>query len=511
MVANDETLVKRRCHECGDTFNTEHLDSTPRCPGGCRNPYLACDACGDIFRPEQPPDAGQKLYLIHGCKRGQVQARLDNPTCRHCGAAKEGVGSLCGCPGDTAKRKADADSLKAKQDAERQHQELQDKERAARLKVSMSKVDLSGLRKVAQRDRQDADLLDRERAVKGRELSRRERRQDGYDADDATEPAAGLTFADFGQEVTLLDVERLPSAFVRDDGETLLYEGVANTIFGEPSSGKSWIALMAVIQQLRAGRRVIWWDNEDRASTLAKRLQLLRATDLIGTPELAFITGDMHLSESAMAGALEFLGGGNGPGLVVLDSATAFTCPKDGADVHPWMTSHIKPWIDAGHTSLTLDHVPKQRKDRPMGAVGSFEKLSIIRGAALYAHGTAWNGQQGGAVHLTVHKDAHGQLPSPQWTVVSTISAEWDGPTLAYTIGLPNAKTEGEDLQDELMEAFDQLGADGARGSQGVRGLLKGKRGRDIDKARDELLQVGMIQRDKVGRAWVYTSVPDDL
>ena len=351
----------------------------------------------------------------------------------------------------------------------------------------------------------------RERNVKDRELTRRENRQNAYDADDATEPTAGLTFAAFGQEITLLDVERLPSAFVRDDGETLLYEGVANTIFGEPSSGKSWIALMAVIQQLRAGRRCLWWDNEDRASTLAKRLQLLRATDLIGTPELAFITGDMHLSESAMAGALEFLGGGNGPGLVVLDSATAFTCPKDGADVHPWMTSHIKPWIDAGHTSLTLDHVPKQRKDRPMGAVGSFEKLSIIRGAALYAHGTAWNGQQGGAVHLTVHKDAHGQLPSPQWTVVSTISAEWDGPTLAYTIGLPNAKTEGEDLQDELMEAFDQLGADGARGSQGVRGLLKGKRGRDIDKARDELLQVGMIQRDKVGRAWVYTSVPDDL
>ena len=64
--------------------------------------------------------------------------------------------------------------------------------------------------------------------------------------------------------------------------------------------------------------------------------------------------------------------------------------------MHPWMKTHIKPWIDAGHTSLLLDHVPKQRKDRPMGAVGSFEKLSIIRGAALYAHGIAWNGQKGG-------------------------------------------------------------------------------------------------------------------
>ena len=349
-------------------------------------------------------------------------------------------------------------------------------------------------------------LLHRERVVKDREISRRERRQDARDAEDG-EPVAGLTFADFGQEVTLLDVEKLPSALVRSDGQTLLYEGVANTIFGEPSSGKSWIGLMAVIQQLRAGRRCIWWDNEDRASSLARRLQLLRATDLIGVEALAFRTGDLHLSETAMAEAMIFLDGGSGPGLVVIDSATAFTCPKDGADVHPWMASHVKPWIEAGHTSLALDHVPKQRKDRPMGAVGSFEKLSIIRGAALYAHGTAWNGQKGGAIHLDVHKDAHGQLPVAQWSVASTVTAQWDGDTLDYTIGLPNAKTESEDLQDELMEAFEGLGVDGARGGQGVRDLLKGKRGKDIDKARGELLQAGMIEREKDGRAWVWKAV----
>ena len=345
------------------------------------------------------------------------------------------------------------------------------------------------------------DLEDRELGQKEKAMAQREARQEAADDAEDTEEDAEPDFASFGQEVTLLDVERLPSAFVRDDGETLLYEGLANTIFGEPSSAKSWIGLMAVIQQLRAGRRVIWWDNEDRASTLALRLQLLRATDLIGVESLAFRTGDMHLSKTAMAEALVFLDGGNGPGLVVIDSATAFTCPKDGADVQPWITSHVKPWINEGHTELTLDHVPKQRKDRPAGAVGSYEKLSFIRGAALYVHGIAWDGKHGGAVHLTVHKDAHGQLPAPKFSVVSTISAEWGGPTLAYTIGLPNAKVEGEDLQDELMEAFEQKGSEGARGSTGVRGLLKGKRGRDIDKARDELLQAGMLQRDKDGRA----------
>ena len=367
-------------------------------------------------------------------------------------------------------------------------------------------------RKDRQRDQQDKELRDREQAVKGRELARSEQRLDKFEAAAEAEPTEEdeqPDFASFQEEITLLDVKRLPSAFVRDDLETLLYEGVYNTIFGEVSSAKSWTGLMSVIQQLHAGRRVIWWDNEDRATTVATRLQLLRATDLIGAPELVFCKGDLHLSERAMNTALEHLDKGNGPGLVVIDSATAFTCPKDGADVHPWMASHVKPWIDEGNTTLSLDHVPKQRKDRPAGAVGSFEKMSYIRGAALYIHGIAWDSKNGGAVHLTIHKDAHGQLPAPKFSVVSTISAEWNGPTLAYTIGLPNAKAEGEDLQDELMEAFDQVGADGIRGSDGVRGLLKGKKVKDIDAARDELLQAGIIQRVKDGRAWVYTSIKD--
>ena len=266
MMPHTERPVKRRCYECGDTFTAEHLGSgsTPRCPGGCRNPYLSCPACGDIFRPEQPPDDGQKIYEVHGCKRGQVRARFDNPTCRHCGAPTEGVGSPCGCPADTAKRKADADAEAARQDAERHKQELRDKERAARLKASMSLVDLPGLRKVAQRDRTDAELLDRERAVKDRELSRRERRQDGYDAD-----ADGGQVEDVGEPLEAF-VGRMaeaddapPSALLRrSDGEVLFYDGKVNWVFGEPGSGKSWLALYVVQESLLRGQRTAFWDFE---------------------------------------------------------------------------------------------------------------------------------------------------------------------------------------------------------------------------------------------------------
>ena len=86
----------------------------------------------------------------------------------------------------------------------------------------------------------------------------------------------------------------------------------------------------------------------------------------------------------------------------------------------------------------------------------------------------------------------------------ATVTAEWNGPTLDWSIGLPNAKPEADNLEDELLEAMEQAGPTGARGSRGVRGLMPGKSVRDIDKARDELLQAGMIERVKDGRAWVY-------
>ena len=424
------------------------------------------------------------------------------PQCVYCGQVFETwTGNQCQCPKATESRVARQADLDAKA-------AMQAKQRLipfapaevdygwAKLRSEAAKDQAAAARE-AKRDAAWEDVKDRRLELAQQDLDEREYPQDT--------PAEGLTLADFRQEVSLLDVERLPSAFERLDGATLLYKGVANTLYGEPSTGKSWIALMVAIQQLRAGRRVIWWDSEDRASTLARRLQLLRATDLIGHPNLKWISGEIQGSPAIMAEALAYLDGGSGPGLVVIDSATSFGCPKDGADVQPWVKAHIKPWINAGHTPLLLDHVPKQRKDRPAGGVGSFEKLSDIRGAALYAHGTAWNGQQGGAINLTIHKDAHGQLPAPKFSVVATITAEWDGPTLDWKIGLPNVKEEGEDLQMDLMDALEGAGTEGVKGSRALRELLKGKRARDVDAAREELLQAGMIERAKDGRGYLYT------
>ena len=317
--------------------------------------------------------------------------------------------------------------------------------------------------------------------------------------------APSLTLADFQREVTLMDVERLPAAFERTDGATLLYQGRFNTLYGEAAVGKTWVALMAVIQQIKAGGNVLWWDAEDRPETLAKRLAILKGTHYIGIPQLAWVSGELQDSPLALQQAYAHLDGGAIPGLVVIDSATSFGCPSDGADVSAWLNAFINPWWSRGNTTLLLDHVPKRKIDRPRGGIGSQAKLARIDGAALFAHGTPWNGQEGGFINLTVHKDRQGGLPAVLNGTAATVTAEWNGAVLDWSVGLPYAKPEGEDLQIELMDALEGAGAEGVKGSRALRELLKGKRAKDIDAAREELLQAGMIERVKDGRGYIYT------
>ena len=72
--------------------------------------------------------------------------------------------------------------------------------------------------------------------------------------------------------ITLSSEPTVPAVLSRNDGATLLYEGRLNTLFGEPGTGKTWVAIMTLISAVRNGAFVAWWDHEDRPATLAARL-----------------------------------------------------------------------------------------------------------------------------------------------------------------------------------------------------------------------------------------------
>ena len=373
-------------------------------------------------------------------------------------------------------------------------------ERGARLKAEKSMANLTALRKVAQRDRQDAELLDRERAVKDRELSRRERRQDGYDADeggqaeDGGEPLAAFEMPMDGSDLALASTAMLQ----RKDGATLLYDGKLNFLFGTPGSGKSWVALYCVIETLLRGQRAIYWDHEDTPGTLSRRSNLmgLDLADFWRDGQFKYLRPGLDGSTLALAEAMAWVKESEGPTLIVIDSAESAGCPSDGADVAPWLAKIVLPFLEAGCTVLVLDHVPKRKEGRPLGPIGSQHKLARVDGAALFVTGVPWTQKTDGHLVLTNHKDRHGQLPAPIGKAVARLIGTHDGEALALSIVAPETEDNLEEAYIPTLRALAGAGPEGVHGQKAMRDLVVG-RNNQKDKAIGDLVQLGFILKTR--------------
>ena len=332
----------------------------------------------------------------------------------------------------------------------------------------------------------------------------------------ATLAAMAGTFDSMAQPVTLTDPPILPSLMVRDDGRTILYESKLNSVFGEPGVGKTWVAIMAAISAVRNGSNVLWWDFEDRQATLATRLAALGADDLIENPALRFVNDSFLEDEteeesSILPYAQAWLMQGQRPGLVVIDSCESAGCPSDGGAVKPWFDKFCKPWESIGATLLLLDHVPKRKEERPLGAIGSTHKRSKMTGAAIFVTGTPWNQLEGGKLLLVNHKDRAGQLMvSPNKPICNIIATYVEG-VLAYTITPPEREDiDAAQVADSLLFEIAKMGSEGVTGSRSVRALVKHK-GKTADIALEDLQKAGLVDRYKVGQAWLYYATPEGL
>ena len=211
-----------------------------------------------------------------------------------------------------------------------------------------------------------------------------------------------------------------------------------------------------------------------------------------------------------MARMAQWVMGGTRPGLVVIDSCESAGLPTDSNNAAPWYEKYVNPSLNAGAGVLLLDHVPKRKEDRPKGPIGSQYKRVRLTGAGLFMAGTAWTKTEGGTLSLYNHKDRLGDLPAPVPKKVAVIKVvHQEGGGLAYTIE-PPGKDDGVDVTDGLLYEIAKLGADGVTGSKKVRALVKAK-GKDVDEARDELLQMGLIGRTPAGKAWLYFATAEGI
>ena len=182
-----------------------------------------------------------------------------------------------------------------------------------------------------------------------------------------------------------------PTILCRDDGTALLYPGRVNAIYGEPSGGKTWLALLAVKHQLDAGQGVLYVDFEDRAPAVYGRLELLGVDPDVLYDPARF--GYCRIDETVTApGAMNDLTAALDrlrPSLVVIDGVGESMSleqlnPYDNPDVVTWwsrLPRHITRH-SAEPAVLLIDHVVKDTQTRGSWAIGAQAKVASIDGAA---------------------------------------------------------------------------------------------------------------------------------
>jgi hypothetical protein len=229
------------------------------------------------------------------------------------------------------------------------------------------------------------------------------------------------------------DVE--PTMLRREDGNFILYPGKINAIFGESESGKTWVALEAVRQELIAGNTVFYIDFEDSARGILNRLKTLKTPTerfkafLYANPDSPHTPA---ISEALMATLAEFK-----PSLVVVDGVNAAMNLmgldlEKNKDATEFSQKILRPLRAFGSGILTIDHVTKSKDNRGNYAIGAQAKRADIDGVAVAVSVEMPFGRGiDGALALTVTKDRPG--------FVRAICPD------AKTLGMVNLKSGGDD------------------------------------------------------------------
>ena len=185
-------------------------------------------------------------------------------------------------------------------------------------------------------------------------------------------------------ETELAD-EEPPSMLRREDGNCLIYSGKINAIFGESESGKTWLALEAIRQELEKNNIVFYIDFEDSARGILNRLKTMRVPTekfkffRYANPDTALEPGIGELMRTEIMAYL--------PTLIVVDGVNAAMNLlgldlEKNKDATEFSQKVLKPLRVGGAGILTIDHVTKSKDNRGNYAIGAQAKRADIDGAA---------------------------------------------------------------------------------------------------------------------------------
>jgi KaiC/GvpD/RAD55 family RecA-like ATPase len=203
-----------------------------------------------------------------------------------------------------------------------------------------------------------------------------------------------------------------PSILRRADGHNIFYAGKINALFGESESGKTWIALEAVRQELDKGNFVFYLDFEDSVRGIYNRLKTLGA-DLSHFKSFLYSNPSEPLTEGSREALLTKIDQYK-PSLIVVDGVNAAMNVmgldlEKNKDATAFSQEVLRPLRLHNAAILTIDHVTKSKDNRGNYAIGAQAKRADIDGCAVAVEvEIAFGRGIDGALALKVTKDRPG-------------------------------------------------------------------------------------------------------
>ena len=288
---------------------------------------------------------------------------------------------------------------------------------------------------------------------------------DEDDEDPAQDERTSWFLRDLDPVVAGENPEPEPTVLQREDGRSLFYPGKVNGIIGPSESGKSWIALAAVAQELHKGNAVLYMDFEDTASGIVSRLRSLGVPDasmLSSARLLGYVGPEEGLHAISKADFVEVLQDRSWS-LIVLDGVNAAMTQlgldlMSNTDSTKFFTILTRPMSMTGAAVVTIDHVPKDADNRHKGGIGAQAKRATVSGSAVSVEVvSAFARGRDGELRLTVDKDRPGYVRGDSnvaevWSDVR-IGAHADGEVKIEMVS-PQALTKVGGVIDARADEF---------------------------------------------------------
>jgi hypothetical protein len=211
----------------------------------------------------------------------------------------------------------------------------------------------------------------------------------------------------------------LPKATLasRADGKALLYDSKIHWLAGEPGSGKSWVALLWVLEQVRAGKHAVFVDFESDPLTVVGRLRAL-GIDQEHLPFVHYLRVRFGEDLAGTVASMVTIVERHDTSLVVLDGlATALAQlgfdENSNSDVSRFTEHVLRPLSQAGPAVVVVDHMAKPQQGAGAGryARGAGAKLADASGVAYVLEvAVPFSKAKPGIAKLRVGKDRNGDV-----------------------------------------------------------------------------------------------------